>query len=855
MTMATIKKITDKQGNDIYLRTHTKAVVDDNGYTAESRLQAMQDEINAAQLEIGAVPSDLTPTEGSTNWVTSGGVYNALNIGDANVEIDLSEYTSGRYYIGGSPRNVWLTTNNNYPYYSQFVPVVAGQKYRLIGNAQKTGFYAFMTSDTVGSNNSTVTTFASGYTASESISANAIIVVEAPSNARYLWLATYTTTDCSLQKLEEYNNKTVAEFLSNIDNAPSKGSENLVVSGGVYDMIDNTKYLKAEEVDITQSVLNYSSDYINYSSKKWASSANYPSFFVEILPNTKYRITANENSISTYALLTTNTIETGTTVSFATGSTIKSISAGSVVEFITPNDAYYLNYLYKYNGNICYPQKIEIINEVAPSVTELKKKYKRYELEPVTYSIKSGYVVDARISSETFGDIKSANSSWGFTQYIDVYGAKHVKYYANTISTSHDYAGVTGTVYYDENKQPLSTGVRLITYGTTAKAEWITEEIPSGARYMRVGLGSMITYKVRLYKITTDDVYGLEETMAEIDEKANAEEYSILRNSRYSADGATSGTVAFLHFSDIHGDEGAAQAIKAYYDKYSSYITDMLSTGDVVYYYATDGIDFYVNNGLTSALLALGNHDGALSTGSNVQGSADWDAKGAQWDYETYFAPYISGWNVTQPTDAATNYLMYYYKDYTTPKVRLIVLDVMHQDSTQLQWFQDTLADAITNEYTVVVASHYIPNTYTSEYIVKRADGDKTTFHSYASNSLTSIETRFKLNTSYADAVETFIDNDGKFAVWLCGHYHTDYFTYSDTHPNILFCAINQAGYRRGGSSGYRVVGDHCANMVTIHPASNLIKIHRIGITSDRYLRTINVVTYNYSSKKVISNY
>lgn len=76
--MATIKKITDKQGNDIYLRTHTKAVVDDNGYTAESRLQAMQDEINAKQMELGAVPSDLVPTEGSSNWVTSGGVFNKI---------------------------------------------------------------------------------------------------------------------------------------------------------------------------------------------------------------------------------------------------------------------------------------------------------------------------------------------------------------------------------------------------------------------------------------------------------------------------------------------------------------------------------------------------------------------------------------------------------------------------------------------------------------------------------------------------------------------------------------------------------------------------------------------------------
>ena len=77
--MAQIKKITDKQGNDIYLRTHTKAVIDDNGYTAESRLQAMQDEINAKQMELGAVQSDLTPTEGSNNWVTSGGLFNTLN--------------------------------------------------------------------------------------------------------------------------------------------------------------------------------------------------------------------------------------------------------------------------------------------------------------------------------------------------------------------------------------------------------------------------------------------------------------------------------------------------------------------------------------------------------------------------------------------------------------------------------------------------------------------------------------------------------------------------------------------------------------------------------------------------------
>ena len=106
--MTHIKKITDKQGNNIYLRTHTKAVVDDNGYTAESRLQAMQDEINQKQLEVGAVPSDLTPTEDSTNWVTSGGVYSAINEIRNDIKTIISSL--GNYaFINGKPSFPWMS--------------------------------------------------------------------------------------------------------------------------------------------------------------------------------------------------------------------------------------------------------------------------------------------------------------------------------------------------------------------------------------------------------------------------------------------------------------------------------------------------------------------------------------------------------------------------------------------------------------------------------------------------------------------------------------------------------------------------------------------------------------------------
>lgn len=76
--MTAKRKITDNNGVQVFPITHTKAVLDDNGNSVEQRLQENLDLINQKQLEVGAVPSDVTPTAGSTNWVTSGGVYECV---------------------------------------------------------------------------------------------------------------------------------------------------------------------------------------------------------------------------------------------------------------------------------------------------------------------------------------------------------------------------------------------------------------------------------------------------------------------------------------------------------------------------------------------------------------------------------------------------------------------------------------------------------------------------------------------------------------------------------------------------------------------------------------------------------
>ncbi len=53
--------------------------------------------INQKQMEIGAVPSDLTPTRGSTNWVTSGGIWSELHVMNETPDISLYENLGKAY--------------------------------------------------------------------------------------------------------------------------------------------------------------------------------------------------------------------------------------------------------------------------------------------------------------------------------------------------------------------------------------------------------------------------------------------------------------------------------------------------------------------------------------------------------------------------------------------------------------------------------------------------------------------------------------------------------------------------------------------------------------------------------------
>lgn len=133
--MTAIKKLTDGNGNQFFPQTHTNAVIDDNGYSVESRMQAVQDVVNQAQMAIGSVPNDLTPTEDSTNWVTSGGVYNAIQV----VQSELAElagkfdYTENELSVS---KSITLT-RSTIGYNSTSLGLEANTTYRVVADFGK----------------------------------------------------------------------------------------------------------------------------------------------------------------------------------------------------------------------------------------------------------------------------------------------------------------------------------------------------------------------------------------------------------------------------------------------------------------------------------------------------------------------------------------------------------------------------------------------------------------------------------------------------------------------------------------------------------------------------------------------
>jgi hypothetical protein len=182
-------------------------------------------------LQDAVVSADAIPTEGSSKMVKSGGVYDQLNFGDANEDIDLTQYTPVRAFPNP---NRWIVEDDRYPYYGMFIPIHGRDKYIITAQDTRFAYYGFLTESSY-IDGKTVS-YASGETR-VTVQAGTSAIAVAPRNAQYLYVATYTTVDIMPKGIKKINKKSVLEILSSTDNTPVSHSENLITSGGVFDAI------------------------------------------------------------------------------------------------------------------------------------------------------------------------------------------------------------------------------------------------------------------------------------------------------------------------------------------------------------------------------------------------------------------------------------------------------------------------------------------------------------------------------------------------------------------------------------------------------------------------------------------
>lgn len=329
----------------------------------------------------------------------------------------------------------------------------------------------------------------------------------------------------------------------------------------------------------------------------------------------------------------------------------------------------------------------------------------------------------------------------------------------------------------------------------------------------------------------------------------------------------TANPLTIAHFSDMHGTSTTQlKRFIEFCDYYSDRIDVRLNTGDIVYNSYGDipstQSDWWYRkaSGAEKIFNVIGNHDVASYVGSTY----DWTAYIGATAYSTYIAPFIMGWNVTSGGENAC----YYYKDYADSAIRFIVLDMPGYDATEDEWLNSLLADAILNNLTVVIASHFpaakvdaLPSRFTS---LSRSTTGATTV-SYMQNGA--------LFAAAVKRVDTFISNGGSFACWLVGHTHYDFLstvasfqegdgnfgrpdiTINNTQIVVTIDTSSSAAVQTSHSDIDHTTGtklQDCFNLVTIDAANKLIKIVRVGCDTDKWMRKKDTLCINYATHTIV---
>ena len=292
--------------------------------------------------------------------------------------------------------------------------------------------------------------------------------------------------------------------------------------------------------------------------------------------------------------------------------------------------------------------------------------------------------------------------------------------------------------------------------------------------------------------------------------------------------------LTLLHFSDLHADKNALGRIIEDSGRFD--IDGMICTGDMV---ANTGeaISSWWNS---NVMTCIGNHDSATYSG----GAYNWTAVSMANRDAYYIAPFESGWGITHTSGTS-----YYYKDYATQKVRLIVMDgMLYNDNgteatAQTSWLENLLADAITNNLHVLIAIHAPHGGATAE---------DCSFSKYAQGVM---PTNSDCNTpqTVVDTVAAKITAGLKFIGYIVGHTHQDNMWDAENDGKQLMYCVTCAAVAQStlwcNSDQHRSTTEDAFNLVTVDTDHTLVKIIRGGGADiDDHMRTRKAICFDYST-------
>lgn len=299
--------------------------------------------------------------------------------------------------------------------------------------------------------------------------------------------------------------------------------------------------------------------------------------------------------------------------------------------------------------------------------------------------------------------------------------------------------------------------------------------------------------------------------------------------------------LCLAHISDLHLDKIRLQRFTNFINTIKS-IDDAICTGDMTDNYS-DGMSYWDSvSGAERILTCIGNHDGLAN--NNV----DWYSGQCTMleAYNKFINPYIANWNVTHDVGKT-----YYYKDYNSEKIRLIVLDSMRSgtDATdQNTWLESVLSSAKSKGYSVVCAAHCVPQTSKVNYIDCTFNSINLKYEDEYDNCIT--------DTIYQQTVQNFIDDDGKFITWICGHTHVDFVYTTSEFPNQLWivvaCGLLSDNLDIDRTDGTK--NQDAFNILTFDTNTELVKVIRAGADRDRSMRHLGTMSINYNTHSVIYN-